>query len=391
MPGEVEARAPRCRRAGRRRRISRRLGAAASSALTTGATRVAMSTAGSASGVRTSRSRAGGRPGGRLAGSPPRHARPRGRSGPGRARPVGAARAGPRPPDGRAAGGVGRPKDLGGVAGDRDGADPGGAGASRTCTIIGRPWMSASGLPGRRVEAIRAGMRTIGFKAGPSRRRPYLCFNPGTSAGRPRVVVETWEHYCPPASSRDGRVARTRGLAMQSEFWHSTGLAARMSLEANKAFAAVLTAGIAFMVAGFVGEHRRAPAPPDAKRDPGRRGRSAAAAPAARRRCGRARRAAAGQCQRRERPHHRAAAMRGLPQLRRGRAQRRRAEPLRRGRRAARRTVDGFNYSAAMQGRADKPWDYEAMNEFINTPAARHARHAHGFRGAEPTRSSGRT
>ncbi len=34
-----------------------------------------------------------------------------------------------------------------------------------TCTIIGRPAISASGLPGRRVDAMRAGMTTIGFKA----------------------------------------------------------------------------------------------------------------------------------------------------------------------------------------------------------------------------------
>ena len=34
---------------------------------------------------------------------------------------------------------------------------------SSMCTIIGRPWMSASGLPGSRVEAMRAGMTTIGF------------------------------------------------------------------------------------------------------------------------------------------------------------------------------------------------------------------------------------
>ena len=30
-----------------------------------------------------------------------------------------------------------------------------------TCTIIGRPWISASGLPGRRVDARRAGMRMM--------------------------------------------------------------------------------------------------------------------------------------------------------------------------------------------------------------------------------------
>src|SRR5579863_5883553 len=31
----------------------------------------------------------------------------------------------------------------------------------RTCTIIGSPAISASGLPGSRVDAIRAGIRTI--------------------------------------------------------------------------------------------------------------------------------------------------------------------------------------------------------------------------------------
>ena len=29
--------------------------------------------------------------------------------------------------------------------------------------LIGRPWISASGLPGRRVDAMRAGMTTTGF------------------------------------------------------------------------------------------------------------------------------------------------------------------------------------------------------------------------------------
>ena len=37
---------------------------------------------------------------------------------------------------------------------------------SSTCTIIGLPWMSASGLPGRRVDAMREGMTTIGFTCG---------------------------------------------------------------------------------------------------------------------------------------------------------------------------------------------------------------------------------
>lgn len=29
----------------------------------------------------------------------------------------------------------------------------------------------------------------------------------------------------------------------------------------------------------------------------------------------------------------------------------------------------GFNYSAGMRAQADKPWDYEALNTFINAPA----------------------
>ena len=37
---------------------------------------------------------------------------------------------------------------------------------SQTRTIIGRPAMSARGLPGRRAEAIRAGINRIGFMAG---------------------------------------------------------------------------------------------------------------------------------------------------------------------------------------------------------------------------------
>ena len=45
----------------------------------------------------------------------------------------------------------------------RPGRSPPRAPRSSTCTIIGRPWMSASGLPGSRVEAMRAGMTTIGF------------------------------------------------------------------------------------------------------------------------------------------------------------------------------------------------------------------------------------
>ena len=30
--------------------------------------------------------------------------------------------------------------------------------------------------------------------------------------------------------------------------------------------------------------------------------------------------------------------------------------------------IEGFNYSAAMQGMADKPWTYEEMNAWLHSP-----------------------
>ncbi len=44
---------------------------------------------------------------------------------------------------------------------DDDASDIGFRRALATWTIIGRPQISASGLPGRRVEAMRAGMSTM--------------------------------------------------------------------------------------------------------------------------------------------------------------------------------------------------------------------------------------
>ena len=62
--------------------------------------------------------------------------------------------------DGAAAGLFHRRGDFGRVGRDHDRADACGLRARRiTCTIIGTPAISASGLPGSRVEAMRAGMR----------------------------------------------------------------------------------------------------------------------------------------------------------------------------------------------------------------------------------------
>ena len=71
---------------------------------------------------------------------------------------------------------------------------------SSTCTIIGLPWISASGLPGSRVEAMRAGMTTIGFTGGglmgngrfPMVRAPYGGERPrATACRRVRLRVST--------------------------------------------------------------------------------------------------------------------------------------------------------------------------------------------------------
>ena len=64
----------------------------------------------------------------------------------------------------RAAGGADGVGDFGVAAGHGDRADIGFRPRSSMCRIIGLPSMSASGLPGRRVEAMRAGMTTMGFK-----------------------------------------------------------------------------------------------------------------------------------------------------------------------------------------------------------------------------------
>ena len=51
-------------------------------------------------------------------------------------------------------------RDLRRVGGDRDPADVGGLARRSTWTIIGRPAISSSGLPGSRVAAMRAGIST---------------------------------------------------------------------------------------------------------------------------------------------------------------------------------------------------------------------------------------
>ena len=65
----------------------------------------------------------------------------------------------------RRAAGRGDRLDDRGIAGrpPRPARCPASTARRQTWTIIGSPWMSASGLPGRRVAPMRAGMRTMGL------------------------------------------------------------------------------------------------------------------------------------------------------------------------------------------------------------------------------------
>jgi cytochrome c len=145
-----------------------------------------------------------------------------------------------------------------------------------------------------------------------------------------------------------------------------------MSLEFNKIAAAVLTAGVAFMGAGIVGEvliHPKRLAEPAISL-----GRDQAAAPAA------------------AAPTAPAAPtlepigpLLASANVENGAAAARRAcascHSFNEGGRngvgpnlwgivnANHARVDGFNYSAANRALADKPWDYEALNAFIAAPA----------------------
>src|SRR5574337_500686 len=62
----------------------------------------------------------------------------------------------------------------------------------QTRTIIGSPLMSASGLPGKRVDAMRAGMRTTGlttcFGGNRRRRRAYTCCQGRRKAAKQRCA-----------------------------------------------------------------------------------------------------------------------------------------------------------------------------------------------------------
>jgi cytochrome c len=156
----------------------------------------------------------------------------------------------------------------------------------------------------------------------------------------------------------------------------------RMSLEVNKAFAAVLTAGVCFMTAGLIGElliHPKRPATP-AIAISGAQPRQAAApaAPAApavepigpllaaanvdngrtlaQRQCGSCHTFNEGG------RHGVGPNLWGIVGANHARA-------------------EGFRYSAAIQAKASEPWTYEALNAFIANPRAAMPGTTMGFNG----------
>lgn len=140
-----------------------------------------------------------------------------------------------------------------------------------------------------------------------------------------------------------------------------------MSLEVNKAFAAVLTAGIAFMVAGFIGQQvvhpKRLEKAAIAIDVPETSGAPAAAEPQidpiapllANANVDNGRQVAARLCAACH-TFEEGGANKVGPNLY-GVVGNHHAH------------LDNFNYSPAMKGLADKPWDYEALNHFLAGPA----------------------
>lgn len=140
-----------------------------------------------------------------------------------------------------------------------------------------------------------------------------------------------------------------------------------MSLEVNKAFAAVLTAGIAFMVAGFIGQQvvhpKRLEKTAIAIDVPETSGAPAAAEPQidpispllANANVDNGRQVAARLCAACH-TFEEGGANKVGPNLY-GVVGNHHAH------------LDSFNYSPAMKGLADKPWDYEALNHFLASPA----------------------
>ena len=132
--------------------------------------------------------------------------------------------------------------DLRIAAGDRHRARSPPRARLQTWTIIGAPAMSASGLPGSRVEAMRAGIRTIGFTG----RVPGLmgCRSP------PYGARTLWRRTAP-RNGRAGGALRAFGRSLRGVRRGNHRKSGRMdSLEVNKGIAAVLVAGIAFFLTG---------------------------------------------------------------------------------------------------------------------------------------------
>src|SRR5271170_1894215 len=97
----------------------------------------------------------------------------------------------------------------------------------QTCTIIGSPQMSASGLPGKRMEAMRAGMRTTGLTI---RDRESQAGSGLIRVAKSRAKRLINPEPRPPHASADPQTFRRKQIPMLEADFNKTALAALGSI-----------------------------------------------------------------------------------------------------------------------------------------------------------------
>src|SRR3978361_205242 len=139
---------------------------------------------------------------------------------------------------------------------------------------MGLPLMSASGLPGRRVEAMRAGITTIGFSTGGfaavgfnAKGLPGNVPPDGLAGVEPAKASSGWveeaislPYGVPAYGCARPRATAGRRLCSRPFIRGPVPRSIRKpgcmdSMEINKVMAAVLIAGIMFFLTGLIGMH----------------------------------------------------------------------------------------------------------------------------------------